>query len=68
MKDFPDFMKVEANHIESSQQNTKDIDGYYYIANNDTKWRSGLAIKIAYQWSIATISMNIRGDALCYKK
>lgn len=34
MKDFPDFMKVQANHIESSQQNTKDIDGYYYTANN----------------------------------
>lgn len=34
MKDFPDFMKVESNHIDTAQQNTKDIDGYYYIANN----------------------------------
>lgn len=30
MKDFPDFMKTKANHIDSSQQNTQDIDGYYY--------------------------------------
>lgn len=30
MKDFPKFMKNELNHIDSSQQNTLDIDGYYY--------------------------------------
>ena len=30
MKDFPAFMKNELNHIDSSQQNTPDIDGYYY--------------------------------------
>ena len=30
MKDFPDFMKSRLNHIDSSQQNTSDIDGYYY--------------------------------------
>lgn len=30
MKDFPDFMKSPMNHISSSDQNTKDIDGYYY--------------------------------------
>ena len=30
MVDFPDFMKSKANHIDSSQQNTPDIDGYYY--------------------------------------
>ncbi len=30
MKDFPDFMKNVLNHIDSSQQNTKDIDGYYF--------------------------------------
>ena len=30
MKDFPDFMKSAKNHISSDQQNTKDIDGYYY--------------------------------------
>lgn len=30
MKDFPDFMKSPANHISAAEQNTKDIDGYYY--------------------------------------
>ena len=30
MDDFPQFMKNELNHIDSSQQNTADIDGYYY--------------------------------------
>lgn len=30
MKDFPDFMKNEKNHISKNQQNTKDIDGYYF--------------------------------------
>lgn len=30
MKDFPEFMKNKLNHIDKSQQNTKDIDGYYY--------------------------------------
>lgn len=30
MKDFPDFMKSSQNHIDSSDQNTEDIDGYYY--------------------------------------
>ena len=32
MKDFPEFMKSKKNHIDSSQQNTKDIDGYFYNA------------------------------------
>lgn len=30
MSDFPQFMKNELNHINSSQQNTKDIDGYFF--------------------------------------
>ncbi|NMC56659.1 MAG: cupin domain-containing protein [Eubacteriaceae bacterium] len=30
MKDFPEFMKSELNRIDASQQNTKDIEGYYY--------------------------------------
>lgn len=30
MNDFPDFMKNEKNHISSSQQNTADINGYYF--------------------------------------
>ncbi len=32
MENFPDFMKVDKNHIDNSQQNTKDVDGYYYTA------------------------------------
>lgn len=34
MIDFPDFMKNSLNYIDSSQQNTKDVEGYYYTANN----------------------------------
>ncbi len=30
MQDFPEFMKSEKNHIDSRQQNTPDIDGYFY--------------------------------------
>ena len=30
MDSFPDFMKNELNKIDSSQQNTKDIVGYYF--------------------------------------
>lgn len=30
MNDFPEFMKSALNHIDSSQQNTPDIDGYCY--------------------------------------
>jgi len=30
MNDFPEFMKSEKNHISSDQQNTPDIDGYYF--------------------------------------
>jgi len=37
MQDFPDFMKISANQIESSQQNTKDIVGYYYTANDGSQ-------------------------------
>ncbi|MPM03756.1 hypothetical protein SDC9_50023 [bioreactor metagenome] len=37
MKDFPEFMKNESNHIDSGQQNTKDIDGYYYTANDGSQ-------------------------------
>lgn len=32
MKDFPDFMKAGANHIDPGEQNTADIDGYFYEA------------------------------------
>ena len=30
MKDFPDFMKSAPNRIDSAQQNTPDIEGYFY--------------------------------------
>jgi quercetin dioxygenase-like cupin family protein len=30
MKDFPDFMKNPKNKISSKEQNTKDIEGYFY--------------------------------------
>ena len=30
MKDFPDFMKNKMNHINAAEQNTADIDGYFY--------------------------------------
>lgn len=37
MKDFPEFMKNKLNHIDNSQQNTKDIDGYYYTASDGSQ-------------------------------
>jgi quercetin dioxygenase-like cupin family protein len=30
VKDFPEFMKSKSNHISSKEQNTEDIDGYFY--------------------------------------
>ena len=32
MDTFPDFMKRQANRIDACQQNTPDIDGYWYEA------------------------------------
>jgi quercetin dioxygenase-like cupin family protein len=37
MYDFPEFMKNKLNHIASDQQNTADIDGYYYTANDGSQ-------------------------------
>ncbi|MEA4972153.1 hypothetical protein SDC9_88861 [bioreactor metagenome] len=37
MKDFPEFMKNEKNHIGSSQQNTEDIDGYFYEGDDGSQ-------------------------------
>ena len=37
MEAFPDFMKASLNHIDSSQQNTPDIDGYYYEGNDGSQ-------------------------------
>jgi len=30
VKDFPEFMKNPQNHISNKEQNTQDIDGYFY--------------------------------------
>jgi len=30
MKDFPEFMKNKNNRISPAEQNTADIDGYFY--------------------------------------
>lgn len=32
MKEFPDFMKRKNNQVPIEQQNTPDIEGYYYTA------------------------------------
>jgi quercetin dioxygenase-like cupin family protein len=32
MKEFPAFMKAAQNHVGTAQQNTADIEGYYYTA------------------------------------
>ncbi len=32
MDEFPDFMKRVANRIPSDEQNTDDVEGYYYVA------------------------------------
>jgi quercetin dioxygenase-like cupin family protein len=37
MKDFPAFMKNKKNSINASQQNTKDIEGYYYEGNDGSQ-------------------------------
>ena len=51
MKDFPEFMKNEKNHISSSQQNMKDIDGYYY----EGKDGSQMALKTCYSDTFSKI-------------
>ena len=34
---FPEFMFREKNRIPASQQNTPDIEGYYYTANDGSQ-------------------------------
>lgn len=34
MNDFPEFMKSSLNRISSKEQNTKDIEGYFYDGAN----------------------------------
>ncbi len=35
--EFPDFMKRALNHVPAAQQNTRDVDGYYYTANDGSQ-------------------------------
>jgi quercetin dioxygenase-like cupin family protein len=37
MKEFPDFMKSEKNRISTKEQNTSDIEGYYYNGADDNQ-------------------------------
>lgn len=37
MKTFPDFIKNSKNKIDASQQNTDDIEGYYFQGSDDTQ-------------------------------
>ncbi len=34
---FPDFMKAMQNRVGGAQQNTKDVEGYYYTANDGSQ-------------------------------
>lgn len=37
MKHFPGFMKNEVNKVEASQQNTSDIEGYYFEGRDNSQ-------------------------------
>ena len=37
MKSFPDFMKNPKNKVDASQQNTDDIEGYYFQGADETQ-------------------------------
>ena len=37
MKSFPDFMKNPKNKISASQQNTDDIEGYFFEGTGDSQ-------------------------------
>jgi len=37
MKTFPDFMKSPKNLVDTSQQNTIDIEGYYFQGADETQ-------------------------------
>lgn len=37
MSDFPRFMKILSNRVDSSQQNTDDVEGYYYTSNDGSQ-------------------------------
>ena len=37
MKHFPDFMKKDVNKVSVSQQNTDDIEGYYFSGKDNSQ-------------------------------
>lgn len=37
MKSFPDFLKNPKDKVDSSQQYTDDIEGYYFSGNSDSQ-------------------------------
>ncbi len=37
MNDFPGFMKSSANRIKADQQNTDDIEGYYFEGSDGSQ-------------------------------
>jgi len=37
MKHFPDFMKKDVNKVSASQQNTDDIEGYYFSGKDNSQ-------------------------------
>jgi len=37
MKNFPDFMKNPKNRVEALQQNTDDIEGYFFQGKDETQ-------------------------------
>ena len=59
MKHFPDFMKNSKNLISSSQQNTDDIEGYYFQGADESQMAFWEAIQIAFHKNIHMILMNI---------
>ena len=37
MKHFPEFMKRDVNRVDASQQNTDDIEGYFYSGKDNSQ-------------------------------
>jgi len=45
MKDFPEFMKNPANRVPARQQNTPDVQGYYYTAADGSQMALWICLK-----------------------
>ena len=58
MNDFPGFMKRQRNIVPENQQNTFDIKGCYYTAEDGSQMAFGLAFKTEYQKNISMIMTN----------